>query len=182
MIYSALASKYAVALYNVSKRNGKTEEYKNLLQNLADIYEPLSTYLNNQALKPEKRVQVILEVMRTLGIEVDEVFQKFMYILIANKRIKYIKQIVSFFEYTILDESGLIPVNLTSATSLSAEEEALLSEFVNKYTGRKPVFKVNIDEELLAGVIIEFAGKTFDVSLKGRLNNIARNVLIKGKG
>jgi len=32
MMYSAVASRYAVALYKVSKVNGKTEEYKEQLK------------------------------------------------------------------------------------------------------------------------------------------------------
>lgn len=177
MMYSAVASKYAVALYNISKVNKKTEEYKVLLRNLADIYEAIPVYLNNQSVKPERRVQAILEVMKELKLKTDEVFERFIYLLIVNKRIKYIRQIVSFFDFTILDESGFIPVNVLSAAPLSKEEEELLSKFVSKYTGRKPVFNVTIDESLLAGVILEFAGKTFDVSIKGRLQSIARNVL-----
>ncbi len=177
MMYSAVASKYAVALYNISKVNKKTEEYRALLRSIADIYEAIPVYLNNQAVKPERRVQAILEVMKQLKLKTDEVFERFIYLLIVNKRMKYIKQIVSFFDYTILDESGFIPVNVQSATSLSKQEEELLSKFVSKYTGRKPVFNVTIDEGLLAGVVLEFAGKTFDVSVKGRLQNIARNVL-----
>lgn len=177
MIYSAVASKYAVALYNISKVNNKTEDYKIFLRTLADIYHSIPVYLNNQAIKPERRVQVILEVTKEFEVKIDEVFERFIYLLIINKRIKYIRQIASFFDYTILDESGLIPVNAQSATSLSKEEEDLLSQFVSKHTGRKPVFNVTLDEELLAGIVLEFAGKTFDVSVKGRLHNIARNVL-----
>ncbi|HOJ95185.1 MAG TPA: F0F1 ATP synthase subunit delta, partial [Fervidobacterium nodosum] len=59
----------------------------------------------------------------------------------------------------------------------SKEEEEILSKFVEKYTNRKPVFNVTVDDSLIAGVVMEFAGKTFDVTVKGRLQNIARNAL-----
>ncbi|MFN6991917.1 MAG: F0F1 ATP synthase subunit delta [Fervidobacterium sp.] len=177
MRYSAVASKYAIALYNISKVNGKTEEYKNLLNATEEVYEAVSVYLNNQSIKPERRVQALLEILKSFNYTVDDVFQRFVYLLILNKRIKFIKQIVSFFDYTILDSEGLIPVNVQSALPLSKEEEELLSKFVEKYTRRKPVFNVTVDENLIAGVLLEFAGKTFDVTIAGRLNNIARNVL-----
>ncbi|KAF2961518.1 F0F1 ATP synthase subunit delta [Fervidobacterium sp. 2310opik-2] len=177
MMYSAIASKYALALYNISKTNGKTETYKELLNILGDIYNLASVYLNNQAIKPENRVQFVLNIMKELKIEYDEIFRKFINLLIVNKRLKYINQIISFFDYTILEDKGLIPVNVTSAMELSKEEEEILSKFVEKYTNRKPVFNVTVDDSLIAGVVMEFAGKTFDVTVKGRLQNIARNAL-----
>ncbi|MGB9615243.1 MAG: F0F1 ATP synthase subunit delta, partial [Fervidobacterium sp.] len=63
MMYSTVASKYALALYNVSKANKKTKQYKELLKALVEIYESISPYLNNQSIKPEQRVQAIFEVI-----------------------------------------------------------------------------------------------------------------------
>ncbi|MGC8820824.1 MAG: F0F1 ATP synthase subunit delta [Fervidobacterium sp.] len=177
MMYSTVASKYALALYNVSKANKKTKQYKELLKALVEIYESISPYLNNQSIKPEQRVQAIFEVLKAFNIEYDEVFQRFVYLLIVNKRVKYIKQIATLFDYTIFEDEGLIPVQVQSATPFTKEEEEILASFVEKYTGRKPVFDVKVDEELIAGVILEFSGKTFDVTIKGRLQNLARNVL-----
>ncbi|ANE41133.1 ATP synthase subunit delta [Fervidobacterium sp. SC_NGM5_O18] len=177
MMYSAIASKYAMALYNVSKVNNKTEEYKDRLKVLAQIYDYMSIFLNNQAIKPEKRAQVVCQLMNELGFPADQPFSRFVYLLISNKRLKYIKQILAFFDFTVLEDKGLIPVDITAAMDLSTEEEKLLSEFVKKHSGREPVFSITVDENLIAGVVMEFAGKRFDASIKGRLENLARNVL-----
>ncbi|MBP9518878.1 MAG: F0F1 ATP synthase subunit delta, partial [Fervidobacterium sp.] len=80
---------------------------------------------------------------------------------------------------TILDNAGLIPVDVTSASELSSEELGLLSNFVKKYTGREPVFNVKFDEDLIAGVVLEFSGKKLDASIKGRLQSIVKDVLIR---
>ncbi len=177
MMYSSIASKYAIALYNISKVNKKTEEYKERLNVLTRIYDELSVFLNNQAIKPEKRMQLVCDVMKELKYEPDEIFSRFVYILISNKRLKYLKQIASFFDYTILEDNGLIPVELISATEIGEDEEKVLSQFVRKYTNRAPVFNTMVDESLIAGVVLEFPGKRFDASIKGRLEKLARDVL-----
>ncbi|WP_448376050.1 F0F1 ATP synthase subunit delta [Fervidobacterium sp.] len=179
MMYSSVASKYAIALYNVSKVNKKTEEYKEHLNTLVKIYEHLSVFLNNQAIKPEKRVRIVCDVMKELKIEPDEIFERFVYLLISNKRIKYLKQIALFFDHTILEDKGLIPVELITATELGKEEENVLAEFVRKHTKRTPVFSTKIDETLIAGVVMEFSGKRYDASIRGRLENLARDVLTR---
>ncbi|ODN29766.1 F0F1 ATP synthase subunit delta [Fervidobacterium thailandense] len=176
MIYSSVASKYALALLNVSKRLGKTEHYGELLKVTSQIYDSLATVLNNQALKPEIRANLIVEILRSLNLEVDEPFKRFVHLLIVNKRIKYVKQIASYYDYSILEDNGLVPVEVTSALPLSDEEREVLTNFVMKYTNRKPVFQEKLNEELVAGVVLEFAGKKLDASIKGRLERIAREI------
>lgn len=179
MMHSAVASKYAIALYNVSKVNGKTEEYKNWLGVLSQMYDAVSIFLNNQSVSVNERTNFLVDLMKGLKIEVDEVFSRFIHLLIANRRIKFVKQIASYFDYTILENAGLIPVDLTSASELSSEEQSLLSNFVKRYTGRDPVFNIKLDEELIAGVVLEFSGKKLDASIKGRLQSIVKDVLIR---
>lgn len=176
MIYSSVASRYALALLNVSKRLGTTEHYGELLKVTSQIYDSLATVLNNQALKPEIRTNLVIEILSSLNLEVDEPFKRFVHLLIVNKRIKYVKHIASYYDYSILENNGLVPVDVTSALPLSAEELEVLSRFVTKYTNRKPVFQTKIDENLIAGVVIEFAGKKLDASIKGRLERIAREI------
>ncbi|HCI28869.1 MAG TPA: F0F1 ATP synthase subunit delta, partial [Fervidobacterium sp.] len=119
MMHSAVASKYALALYNVSKTNGKTETYKNQLKALNQLYDSISIFLNNQSVSTDVRTNFVMEIMRELDISVDDVFRRFVHLLISNRRIKFIKQIASFFDYTILDDAGLIPVDVTSAIELT---------------------------------------------------------------
>ncbi|MEJ5258081.1 MAG: F0F1 ATP synthase subunit delta [Fervidobacterium sp.] len=177
MMYSSIASKYALALYNVSKINQKTDEYKERLNVFVNIYNELSVFLNNQAIKPVKRSQLVCDIMSELGFKPDEVFGRFVYLLISNKRMKYIKQIATLFDYAILEENGLVPVEVISATDLNDEEKSALTEFVRKYTSKTPVFSVKVDEGIIAGVVVEFYGKRYDASIKGRLEKLARDVL-----
>jgi len=96
MMYSAVASRYAVALYKVSKVNGKTEEYKEQLKVLNQLYDAVSVFLNNQSVAVDERANFLIDLMKRLNVEVDEAFARFIHLLIANRRIKFIKQIASF--------------------------------------------------------------------------------------
>lgn len=179
MIYSAVASRYAIALYNVSKVYNKTEDYKLALSALNQIYDSISSFVNNQAVKPHARVKFLTDILEQFGLHVDENFRRFLLLLIQNKRFKNLKQIASYFDYVLLEEQGLIPVDLVAAAQLSEEEETAVEEFVRRHTGRRPLFKKVIDDRLIAGVVLEFAGKKFDASVRGRLTEMAR-LLRKG--
>ncbi len=179
MIYSAVAFKYSKALFNVAKKLNKVDEYKNQLSVLAQLYDNISVFLNNQAIKPQKRTEFLVSVLKEIFGSVDAAFQRFLFLVMYNKRTKLIKQISSYYSHVSLEDAGYIPVEITSAQQLTNEEKVLIKKFVEKYTSRKPVFQENVDPELIAGAVIEFAGKKFDVSVKGRLESVARNVLIR---
>ncbi len=179
MIYSAVAFKYSKALFNVAKKLNKLEDYKKQLSVLSQLYDNLYVFLNNQAIKPQRRTEVLVSVLKEVFGNVDEPFQKFLFLVVYNKRTKLIKQIASYYSHISLEDSGYVPVEITSASELTSEERSLIVQFVEKYTNRKPVFEETIDHNLIAGAVIEFAGKKFDVSVRGRLESVARNVLIR---
>ncbi|MDK2885568.1 MAG: F-type H+-transporting ATPase subunit delta [Thermosipho sp. (in: thermotogales)] len=187
MKYSVVAGKYVRALLLVAKKYNKIEEYRVLLQLLSEIYTHFSVFLSNPTEKLQKKLEVIkITFDEVLGknskIKYDEIFQRFVEIVFENKRQKYIPQMASLFKYAAIEVENKIPVKVVSATDLTKDEEKVLREFVQKYTNKEPVFEKEIDSSLIAGVVIEFAGKKLDVSIKGRLEKIGREVFSLRKG
>ncbi|MBO8160894.1 MAG: F0F1 ATP synthase subunit delta [Thermosipho sp. (in: Bacteria)] len=187
MRYSIVASKYVRALLNIAKKFNKVEEYQVLFEVLNGLYSNFSSFLNNPTEKLEKKLYFInlafQEILKNeKKIAIDEIFQSFIKIVFRNKRQRYIPQMMVLYKYAAIESENKIPVKVISATKLSVEEEKMLEEFVEKYVNRKPVFEEEIDESLIAGVIIEFAGQMLDVSVKGRLEKIGREVFSLRKG
>ncbi|SHH29338.1 F0F1 ATP synthase subunit delta [Thermosipho atlanticus] len=187
MRYSIVAGKYVKALLIVAKKLQKIENYKVLLNILNMIYTNFSSFLNNPTEKIEKKMEfleiIYKEVLsQTKEAQYDDIFKKFVEIVFENKRQKYIPQIALMYKYAAIEVENKIPVKVVSATKLSEEEEKVLIEFVRKYTEREPIFEKEIDEDLIAGIILEFAGKRLDISIKGRLEKIGREVFSLRKG
>lgn len=187
MKYSVVAGKYSKALLLVAKKINKVENYSHLLQILSEIFDHFSAFLNNPTEKIEKKLEFLkIAFNEVLGVrfksEYDNVFQKFVELIFVNKREKYIPQIASLYKYSAIEEENKIPVKVTSATVLTEEEEKILKEFVENHVNKEPVFEKEIDESLIAGVVLEFAGKKLDVSVKGRLEKISREVFSLRKG
>ncbi|MBO8139294.1 MAG: F0F1 ATP synthase subunit delta [Thermosipho sp. (in: Bacteria)] len=187
MKYSVVAGKYAKALLLVAKKNNNIENYSQLLQLLSEIYNHFSVFLSNPTEKLEKKLKFLkitfVEVLdEKFKIEYDAIFQRFVEIIFENKREKYIPQMSSLFKFSAIEEENKIPVKVTSASVLTKEEEKILKEFVENHVKKEPVFEKKIDSSLIAGVVLEFAGKKLDVSVKGRLEKISREVFSLRKG
>lgn len=183
MRYSVIASKYVKALLIVGQKLNKIEKYGEFLSFVKDIYENFATFFNNPIVKPEQKVLVIKQAFEEVFKESpDEAFLNFINIVFENKREKFIPQMQALYKYAAIDIENKILVNVKTAVKLSDQEIKVINDFVEKYVGKTPVIEETIDESLIAGAVIEFAGKMIDVSIKGRMDKIAKEVFFLRKG
>lgn len=183
MRYSVIAGKYVKALLLVGKRKNSIEKYGNYLSFLKDLYEGFSAFFNNPIIKGNQKVKIVKQTFKEIfKEEIDEAFINFVAIVFENKRQKFIPQMYSVYRYAAIDIENKILVNVKSATKLSENEVKAIEDFVKKYVDRTPVIEESIDESLIAGAVIEFAGKMIDISIKGRMDKIAREVFSLRKG
>ncbi len=180
MKYSAVAGRYARALLMVAIELKKEEEYKELLKLSTEIYEKLKDFFDDPTVTSFRKYERMIGIFKSLNVELDEPFKNFLKIVFERKRQKYLKLMVSLYEDMEIESKGMIPADVISPYKLSDEELEILRKFVKKHALREPVFREKIDESLIAGVILEFEGLTYDVSVAGRLKKISRDVFGEG--
>ncbi|HOJ89075.1 MAG TPA: F0F1 ATP synthase subunit delta [Pseudothermotoga sp.] len=180
MRYSHIAPKYARALLNVAIELGKQEEYGQLLAFVVELYDKTKQFLDDPTQNSAKQVERIVGFLNQVGVAVDKPFWSFLKIVFEKKRQASLPAILGYYTNMKIESQMKVPVVLTIAYDLSDEETRAISDFVRRYTKREPVFDIKFDQSLLAGAVIEYNGRTFDVSISGRLRNIARSVFQKG--
>ncbi|HEY8541974.1 MAG TPA: F0F1 ATP synthase subunit delta [Pseudothermotoga sp.] len=180
MRYSHIASKYARALLNVAIELGKQEEYGQMLALVVELYEKTRLFLDDPTQNSTKQVEKIVNFMNQVGLGADKPFWSFLKIIFEKKRQASLPTILEYYKNMKIESQMKVPVILTVAHDLSEEETKAISDFVRHYTKREPVFEVRFDQSLLAGAVIEYEGRTFDVSISGRMRNIVRSVFQKG--
>lgn len=181
MRYSPIAGRYARALLNVAISRGKEEEFLEYLRNSLEVYKRMMGFFNDPTILPERKVEAMREVFDNFGIEIEEAFFNFLEILFEKKRQKYLPLIVEYFKDMKIESERKVPVHLTVAHPLDEEEKELLRKFIKKHSLLDPIFTTMIDPELVAGAVIEFEGYTMDLTVKGRLKRIARDVFERGE-
>ena len=65
---------------------------------------------------------------------------------------------------------------MTSAASLSKEQEELLKKKLETMSVKSVVMDLKTDPAVLAGVRVELDGKLFDGTVKGRLAELSRRI------
>ena len=181
MRYSPIAGRYARALLNVAISRGAEERFLEYLKNAMEVYKRMMGFFNDPTILPERKLEVMKEIFDSLGIEVEDAFLNFLEILFEKKRQKYLPLIVEYFKDMKIESERKIPVRLIVAQPLDEEEKELLRKFVKKHSLLDPVFATVIDPDVVAGAVIEFEGYTMDLTVKGRLKRIARDVFERGE-
>ncbi|MFN3282866.1 MAG: F0F1 ATP synthase subunit delta [Pseudothermotoga sp.] len=180
MRYSHIASKYARALLNVAIELGKQEEYGQILGVVVELYEKTKLFLDDPTQSSAKQVERIVKFLNQMGVVVDKPFWSFLKIIFEKKRQASLPVILRYYKNMKVESQMKVPVTLTVAYDLSDQEIKAIVDFVRHYTKKEPVFETKLDHSLLAGAVIEYEGKTFDVSISGRMRNIVRSVFQKG--
>ena len=180
MKYSAVAGRYAKALLDVGIDRGLEEEYAELLRVCVEIYDSMKDFFDDPTLSSEKKLSVMVNVLEKTGFELDEPFKNFLRIVFERKRQKHLPLILEFYTDLKIEARGKIPVNVYSPYQLDEGEMELLRKFVKKHALKEPEFRIEVVEDLLAGVRLEFEGLTYDVSVTGRLKRLYRDVFGKG--
>ncbi len=180
MKFSQVAPKYARALLTVAVELGKTEEYQELLTAVEEVYARMRNIFDNPTMSAQKKKAKMMELLSSAGYSVDKAFENFLKIVFEKKRQKIFPLLARYFELMRIEAQMKVPVELTMPYKPSVEELELLKSFVLRYAKREPVFDIKIDSNLIAGAVLQFEGKTFDVSVNGRMRRIVRAILEKG--
>ncbi|MGJ8455600.1 F0F1 ATP synthase subunit delta [Pseudothermotoga sp. U03pept] len=180
MRHSHIAPKYARALLNVALELGKEEEYGQLLTLVVTLYESAKLFFDDPTQNSANQVEKIVKFLNSAGAVVDTPFWVFLKIVFEKKRQMALSTILEYYRNMKIEAQMKVPVHLTVPYDLTDDELKTISDFVRRFTKREPVFDIKNDQSLIAGAVIECEGRTFDVSVSGRVRSIARAVFQKG--
>ena len=180
MRFVSIAGRYSRALLNAALKSGKEEEYERLLGTVVDVYNSMRDFFDDPTVSSHKKWRLMMDILTGSGIEIDGVFRNFIEVVFEKKRQRYLPIMAMMFSDMKIEAKGMVAVDVFTPHELDAEDLKILEEFVESRTGRKPSFRIHLDESLIAGVRLEFEGMSYDVSVSGRLRRMYREVFGKG--
>jgi F-type H+-transporting ATPase subunit delta len=98
----------------------------------------------------------------------------FLQILVDRRRIFYMDAILQRYLDLLRTYRNITLAEVTSATTLTPQQEQTLRERVSKMSGSSKVeLNIKVDPRLLGGMIVKVGDKVIDASLKGQLRKLA---------
>lgn len=170
-----IARPYAEAVFELAEEHGTFQDWEDTLALMAAISsdERMEKLLTNPRVPQERKEQMFREVAGDrLGTEAGRLLDT----LFANDRVAVLPEIHEIYQDRRRSAEGEVHAVITAAQALSAEQEQAIADRLEKRLGQKVTVESQVDESLMAGLVIRAGDLVIDGSVRGGLEQL-RNQL-----
>lgn len=172
-----VASRYSRSIFELSKELKLTDAIFNDMVLMDQVYSSnrnLVTLLKNPIVRYDYKLRVL---NRIFGDHLNELTLNFLALICRKNRAQIIHEASRVFIDLYHEHKGIVRANISSAVKLSDELANQFKGLIAKSTGKKVDLKASIDPSLLGGFVLNIGDKQMDDSLKGKLNNLRRELI-----
>jgi len=170
------ARRYAKALLELARAQGLQETVGGELTRVAEVLaDPsLAQILALPNLPPKTRKDLAEQLGTILSLQ--PLTSNFLRVLAENDRLDIVVDIDSAYRHLLERALGRVRAKVRSAAPLSEEELRRLVDALSRLTQMTVVPTVEVDPDLLGGVMVEIEGQVYDASLKTQLQRLGETL------
>jgi F-type H+-transporting ATPase subunit delta len=172
---SGVARRYARAIFAIANDHNDHEEWLRDLSAVRDVLaDPaVAAYLASPAVSEEAKMHAGDSLLTGLG----KMQRNLVNVLIQNRRIGLVSDIVLSFEEELDRSRGIVHAVVTTAIQLNEPEEANVGRRLEAITGRKVVMTSSVDPSILGGFVARIGDQLIDASVVGRLQALRASLM-----
>lgn len=126
------------------------------------------------------QIRQVLQDPDSMPEQLEPELQKFIQLLVRNRRTEYVKYIFHTFIRLYDASHGRVRARLKTAAPAPYLEERLKEEFMDKL-GKEVLLEVSVDPELIGGFVLTIDDKMLDASVLRQIEDIRGQFLDKNK-
>ncbi len=182
---NTIARPYAQAAFDVAREVGALQELSESLNAAKDLIADgqVSKFLANPALDDDQRL-AFLQGLFANAVGASSAFagtsahgSNFLKLLLEYDRVGVLPEIAEHFDALKAGVENTVDVTITSASAISAAQQAHIVAALKARFGRDVNVATEIDESLIGGAVIRAGDVVIDGSLRSRLTGLA-NALV----
>lgn len=173
-IVAGLSGRYATALFDLA-RDAKTIDA--VSASLATVRAALAESADFRALTTSPMIdradaeKGIAGLAASFGL--DPLTTRFLGVLAQNRRLAALPAVIRDFDKLTAAQRGEITAEVTSAHPLDAEQQMQLKAKLRAGLGADAALVLNVDPEILGGLVVRVGSRMIDSSLRTKLNTLA---------
>jgi F-type H+-transporting ATPase subunit delta len=178
MSHSAIAERYARALFELADEGGQVSSVAGEIDRFADAYRSspeLERALGNPAVDEGSRDAVLKELGTNLSLS--PLSLNTIRLMARRRRLGAITDVSAEIRRLADEKAGVLRATVTTARPLPEAYYQRLATELEKRLGRKVMIERKEDPSLIAGVVTRIGDNTIDGSVRGRLNALGRELL-----
>ncbi len=167
----AIARRYARALFALAKTQGCLDAVDTALGVVTDaLTQPSVMRVLTGPVQRDRKRSLLLEIIDNANAPT--VVRDFFLLLSDHGRLRHAEVIRTVFDGLLDRERGIIRAVIRSATALAGDVVDEITQAFSTITRGQVVANVEVDPELIAGVIVEVEGRVYDGSLRTELGKL----------
>ncbi|MCB1501002.1 MAG: F0F1 ATP synthase subunit delta [Bauldia sp.] len=170
---SALAERYATALYDLAEDDKALADLENDVGRFATLHDQsddLQAFIRSPVYRREEQARAIEAVLKQAGIE--GTVANFFKVIARNGRMFAAPAIIAAFRELAARRRGEVTAEVTSAEPLSETHLAALKEALKGALGKDVTLDTRVDPSLIGGLIVKVGSRMIDSSLKTKLTSL----------
>ncbi|MGP1385844.1 MAG: ATP synthase F1 subunit delta [Thainema sp.] len=178
IITSEVIEPYAQAYMSLAKEHDLVDRFSDdvsaILQLLSES-EDLRRLVESPMIKPDVKKSVIRQVFSE---QLHAYTLNFLLLLVDRGRLLFLSGICRQYQALVRKLKGIALAEVKAAVQLTADQEEQIRQKVQSFTGAQSVdLEVDVDPNLLGGVIIKVGSRVIDASLRGQLRKISNQLM-----
>lgn len=177
---SISAKNYAEALVQIVQDGIMTynEVYDDLttVREILNMEPELPEVLKNPTVAIDVKIDIVNEIFTR---EVHKSIVNFLKILIEKKRFGEFSQIYTAYINKLNKINNIQPVIITSAVKLNDEHKKQIVEKLEQKLKKQVQPRWNIENDIIAGLVIKINDDVIDTSLKNKIEKISKDLLLR---
>ncbi len=170
-----IATVYARSLFEVAREQGKLDEVREQLGQVADAVSQersLTTFFFSPYFSTEEKKDGLHKAV-TDG---DPVVVNFLELLVEKHRMPELFRIRRAFDVLWQEENKKLPVQITSAIELDGQVVDGIASKIAEQTGRDVQLTTTVDPDVLGGLVVRVGNTVLDASVQRRLERLRKEL------
>jgi F-type H+-transporting ATPase subunit delta len=175
MIRDPVAKRYARAAFEIARDRGTLDEWAADLALLATVMADAraSAFLSDTRAALSERHRFLENTLEG----VDPLVLNLAKLLVAKGRVAIAPQVVEAYENLVDEHRGVSHAEVLTAVPLSDDEKRAVEERLSELTGTKVIARLEVQPEIVGGVLARVGDRLIDGSTRGRLMALRRSLV-----
>ncbi len=176
-IGASLSGRYATALFDLARESKQVETVETSLATLRAALDQSEDFAKLTTSPVLDRADAAKGVAAAAGaLAIDPITTKFLGVLAQNRRLGELPAVIRHVRTLIARHRGETTAEVTSAHPLDDEQVAALKAQLKSRIGRDVAIEMNVDPDILGGLVVRIGSQMIDGSIRTRLNTLAHQM------
>lgn len=165
---------YGTALYQLAVEENASKEIFDDFQAVSRVFADNPEFgrlLSNPRLSARERAETVGSVFEG---KINRSLLNALKILAEKRRCDTVSKCCEVYKRLYCEDNNILPVTATSAVALNDAQKARLVEKLKASTKSDILLTCKVDSSCIGGIRLEYGGKRYDASVRGRLTDLGR--------